>query len=497
VYLNHEKTQGVFMKFTKLSLATIVAMGFASSAFAVENVKVDGQIKLWYQTSDMTASNGATVSSIDGVTNSKNDGLFKKDGAMGDLVAKLRATGDLTKKVGFGTTLYAATTMGLENNVVNNETINNASNSAGQTGVNGSDKNPIWLGEAYFVYKIGKTIAKIGRQELDTPLAYSETWNAAPNTFEAAVLVNQDIPDTTLVAAYVSRGNGYDNNYAVNGAATRAGINTKTVTSNGTFYNYHANAGVGDAVGGAYALAMVNKSIPNLTVHPVYYNVLDTAMAYWVDATYNVPNIVKIEALYANVDPVGATQRTLDALKAAASNDTTTAYAGQLSGEFAGVKLAGAYSSVSKGFLPVANTATGFKKTKIYTASILADGTVAGRPDTTGWKLSAGYTIAGIDLAASYAGYNVGKNDGKANWFNAVNITDGALYGVAVPNRAAVNGAPAGVEYKPSEIDLSASTKVDEINLALYYINVKEFAKSAAGAKTDLQAVRLVASINF
>ena len=45
------------MKFTKLSLAAMIAMGVASSAFAVENVKVDGQIKLWYQTAALIEKN--------------------------------------------------------------------------------------------------------------------------------------------------------------------------------------------------------------------------------------------------------------------------------------------------------------------------------------------------------------------------------------------------------------------------------------------------------
>ncbi|MDD3466111.1 MAG: hypothetical protein PHE67_03100 [Campylobacterales bacterium] len=469
------------MKFTKLSLAALVAMGIASSASAVENVKVDGSIKLWYQTTDTKASTGA-VTAADGVATSETDGLFKKDGATGDLVAKLRATGDLTKKVGFGFTMYAATTLGLENNLVNNEAINNASSSAGNSGLNGTDKNPVWLGEAYFTYKMGKTIAKIGRQELDTPLAYTETWNAAPNTFEAAVLVNQDIPDTTLVAAYVSRGNGYNSN------ATAA--NPKTVNSNGEFSNYHtliSNAGAvgaGQDAGGAYAAGLVNKSIPNLTVHPVYYNVLDTATAFWADVTYDLPKIVKVEAAYATVDPVGSTQKYLDSVTAA-SNKTTNGYAAQVSGEVVGVKLAASYSKIDKGFLPVGNTATGFKKTKIYTASILSDGLVAGRPDTTGAKLSVGYDIAGIGLSASYAEYKVGNNDGKANWFNA---------GVGTTS---TQGGAAGVEYKPREFDFSVTTKLDEVNLALYYINQKEASKTAAGVTTDVQAVRAIATINF
>jgi len=482
VYLNHEKTQGVFMKFTKLSLATIVAMGLASSAFAVENVKVDGQIKLWYQTTDAKASTG-TVAALDGVATSETDGLFKKDGATGDLVAKLRATGDLTKKVGFGFTMYAATTLGLENNLVNDEAINNASTTTG-TGLNGTDKNPVWLGEAYMTYKAGNTIAKIGRQELDTPLAFTETWNAAPNTFEAAVLVNKDLPNTTLVGAYVSRGNGYNSNHT--------GANAKTVLANGEFSNYHtliSNAGAVGATqdaGGAYAAGLVFTGIPNLTVHPVYYNVLDTATAFWADVTYNVPSLVKIEAAYATVDPTGSTQKYLDSV-AAASNKTTNGYAAQVSGDLYGVKLAGSYSSIGKGFLPIANTATGFMKTKIYTASIFSDGRVAGRPDTTGWKLSAGYNIAGYDLSASYASYKVGKNDDKANWFNA-----GVSTGTAV-----TQGGVAGKEYKPSEINLMVAKKIDEVNLAVYYINQKEASKNAADVTTDYQAVRAIASINF
>jgi imipenem/basic amino acid-specific outer membrane pore len=44
--------------------------------------------------------------------------------------------------------------------------------------------------------------------ELDTPLAFSETWSIVPNTFEGAVVLNQDLPDTTLVGAWIGKGNG-------------------------------------------------------------------------------------------------------------------------------------------------------------------------------------------------------------------------------------------------------------------------------------------------
>ncbi len=484
------------MKFTKLSLAAMIAMGVASSAFAVDNLKVDGQVKVWYQTTDVSTVTGEASTS-----DANNDGIFKKDGATGDLVAKLRATGNFNSKIGFGTTLYAVSTMGLENNLVSGEAIGQTTSDgrgAAGTALNGSDKMPMWLGEAYVTYKMGNTIAKIGRQELDTPLAFTETWNAAPNTFEAAVLVNNDLPQTTLVAAYVSRGNGYTNSWApglgvvaANGSLANegTGLNRRTV-ANGSFYNYHSTftanpLGNGNTAlttsgdkGGAYALGLVNKSIPGLTIHPVYYNVLDTAMAYWIDLTYAAPYGIKLEGLYANVDPVGNTQTILDAVKAIYANDSTDAYAFQISGELAGFKLAGAYSSVGKGFMPVANTATGFKKTKIYTASIFSDGEIAAKPDTTGAKLSVGYDIAGFKLGASYAWYDVNKNDGKLDWFQT--------------SRAA--------EYKPTELDLSVMTKVDQVNLAAYYINQNEYVPVSTTAGTefrDRNIVRVIASIDF
>ena len=124
--------------------------------------------------------------------------------------------------------------------------------------------------------------------------------------------------------------------------------------------------------------------------------------------------------------------------------------------------------------MPVGNTATGFKKTKIYTASVLSDGEIAGKPDTEGAKVSVGYNIAGFDLGASYGWYNVKKNDNLADWFGS-----------------------RGVEYKPTELDLTVKTKIDQVNLAVMYFNQEEYSKNAAGRTLDRQAVRVIASLDF
>ncbi len=479
------------MKFTKLSLAALVAMGIASSASAVENVKVDGSIKLWYQTTDTTSVSGETSSAA-----SKNDGLLKQNSSTGDLAAALRVTGDLTKKVGFGMTMNAVSTLGLENNLVSGEAVT-AGAAGSNGGLNGTDRNPYWLGEAYFTYKAGKTIAKIGRQTLDTPLAFTETWNAAPNTFEAAVLVNQDLPDTTLVAAYVARGNGNNNDLAVNGS---------TLNASGTFTSYHNNsttlkavaaatgnaaaisaANASDDHGGAYAAGLVNKSIPGLTIHPVYYNVTDTATAGWIDVTYTGLPMVKVEALYAYVDAAGVTNKFLKAL--GVEDRKTDAYAAKVSGTFAGVNVGASYSNVSEGVFPIANTATNFTKTKIYTASILSDGRIAAQPDVSAWKLEASTSIAGFDLGASYATYDVKANNKGYR-----------LFAGTVPGTGTTNGYILNKDKSPSEIDLSVSTKIDEVNLAAYYIIQNDYTSTAATGTADSRdrtAVRVIASINF
>ncbi|MGE4398892.1 MAG: porin [Campylobacterales bacterium] len=450
------------MKFTKLSLAALVAMGIASSASAVENVKVDGHIKLWYQTTDTTK--GSLAADTD---TTKNDGLFKQKGASGDLVAKLRATGDLTKKVGFGTTFYAMTSGGLENNLVA------AESSQGTTA--GTEKNPYWLGEAYFTYKAGKTIAKIGRQELDTPLAFTETWNAAPNTFEAAVLLNQDLPDTTLVAAYVSRGNGttdiLDNNGDVNTASlatlnsTLGDTNGATIAANASFSTIGTN--VVAKPKGAWAVGAVTTLIPMTTAQVWYYDIQSAAKAYWLQADAKLPMGIGAGLQYAYLTAAGKVEKFI---KDSNLDETTNAYAAQLTYSVAGVNLAGAYSSVSEGTLAAANVGTAGTKTKLYTASILADGRLAALPAVDSWKLSANTKLAGFDLGASYGNYKAKKN------------TKGLMF-----NRTSAQ------EFTSNEIDVYAGTKIDDVNLMLYYINQSDYNSD----KQDRQAIRAIASINF
>ena len=61
------------------------------------------------------------------------------------------------------------------------------------------------LGEAYLQFKYKNTIFKGGRQKLNTPMAGADDARMIPNLFEAYVVSNTDVADTTLMAAHITR----------------------------------------------------------------------------------------------------------------------------------------------------------------------------------------------------------------------------------------------------------------------------------------------------
>ena len=125
--------------------------------------------------------------------------------------------------------------------------------------------------QAYLTYAIANTTVKVGRMELPknlSPFAFSETWNVFSNTFEAALVVNSgDIPDTTLVGAWVMRGNSIGN------------------------LGDWSDAGTND--NGIFMLTAVNKTVAGLTLTGTMYYAPESgileedAMLLWGDAKFN------------------------------------------------------------------------------------------------------------------------------------------------------------------------------------------------------------------
>ncbi|MDP3588383.1 MAG: OprD family outer membrane porin [Sulfuricurvum sp.] len=459
------------MKLVKMSLVAAMVMG--ASAFAVDNVKVSGDAKLFYNTNNADYTK-------DGVTQSGlfDQGVAGQGGAAADTALRLGVTGDLLKGVSFGLTANAVSTLGLENNLVSN-TWNSAHKHAGAQGVN----DAMWISEAWLATTMGKTTAKIGRMELDTPLAFSEKWSVAANTFDAAVLINQDLPDTTLVGAWVGKGNG------VNALAplSTAKDNRNAVNALGIDGIMAANAGFSTyGSKGAYAVAAVNNSFKPLTAQAWYYNVVDIADAYWLqaDIACSLVKDLKIGLQYANMNPKGSVDAVTVANGAGNAKDSS-AYAAKLAYEgVKNLKVSVAYSDVdADGVLNISNTATNnllAAQSKLYTEAFWNYGYV-GAPGATSWNATAEYDAGFAKLGAYYTDVTIDNNN------NAV---------VGVLNTLSLSRAN-GTDM--TEIALSASKSFGPLDATLAYISTDadDQNKDAAGNGQRYDSVQAYLTLNF
>ena len=429
------------MKKIILSVA-VAAMALTTTASALEDIKVNGQAKLWYESNDM------------------GDGLLNKDKASGETVMKIGVTGK-QGNIGFGATMYQTSTMGIEGEIVsgvrtntsdlvnglttattttlvedNDNTVSNGTATSSSTTTGITNGGQPFFGEAYITAPMGSsTVLKFGKQELNTPLAFTEKWNATPNTFNGAVAINSSVKDLTLIGAYVGQVNTNDS--------------WKTETN---FNQLH---------GGAYAVGALYKN-DSLAVNFWGYklnNVLNvtniSANAYWVDAGMKMGD-ASVKAYFATVSNSGKTGEAL-------TGEALTGFAVSADMKVAGWTVFGAFSSVGEGELALANTATGFKKTKLPTAGVYTDGLYVAQPEATAMKIKAAGKVGDTKLIAQF-----------------VNST---------------NASTALSDTKDTtEIDLIAVTKVGDFNIKGILIN-RTFANTTAN--TDAMHLRAIVSLNF
>ena len=463
------------MKLGTLSLVAVMALG--TSAYAIENVKVTGDIKVIYQTSDVELTAGEKAAGAE-------TGLFKQGngvvgvspynaGSAGGIGGTLGATADLAESVSAGVQVQMYTTLGLENNVFGDNMINAP---YGETGFTNAfeerTKDAMNISELWLAKSLGKTTLKAGRMELDTPLVFTEKWNVAKNTFESLVAINTDLPDTTLVGAWVGRHNGhgsFDNrtdansgdniNTRLEGGIRLAGSPGRTVNMD-SFRSFGAH----DTANGAYAFGAVNKSIADTTLQAWYYDVVSIADAFWLQADTKVAGMVSLGAQYAALNPKGTAETVGD----------SKIYAVKAAVDVVGVNLYAAYSSADKdGYMGFSNISTA-DKTNIYTGqgSIYFDGVVTA-PGVDAYKIGAKGAVAGINLAAAYV-----NADGK----------DSPL----------INGGVDG-------FDFSASTKVGDLGLTAMYTIVNNDSDKTISPPAgnpfylgrDIDTLRMIASYKF
>jgi hypothetical protein len=420
------------MKLSKTT-APFLALLLAASACAVENVKVDGKAKLWYQT-------GVQDISPSGVD------MFQQKGSVGQAAFELGANADITDGLKGRVSLIGLDTLGLEKSFIKDIS------SAGAGYENGNYyRTQVWVSEAYVDYKISNTSFILGRQALNTPLLFTERWNASFNTFDAATIINSDLPYTTLVAIYVNQHNG--GAHAGNGTAT--GFPSTTMHNGESFgfgssYN-PATDNVTDGKKGAFAFGAMIKPTENLACNLWYYDVNSNLTAYWVDAEY------KMSGIFMGIQNSG-----IDVATAGADNAMITA--GKIGYTIDKVSVDASYSVTDEGnsgTVAIANIATG-DKSKIYTQSVFQDGAVVGARDTTAWRVGASYKF---DIAKLSASVQNTKQD-------------------------------SGIMKDGTEFDLVATSNIAKnFDLMGIYIHRDVDMTTAADFKQD--ALRLIASVKF
>jgi len=246
------------MKFAKLSLAAIMALAVsASAADSLETMfkdgKVSGEIRSMYIAQD---SDTATDS----------DGF-----AVG---GKLKFETAQYMGLSFGAAFY--TTHGVSANNVNELT-----GAAGFAGTHSNlldenGKSYSLLGEAYVQYNYSNTMLKVGRQQIDTPLAGPDDIRIIPDLYEAYLLTNTDLADTTLVLAHLTKMAGTIDSKAAN--ASKFNSMSDAAGLNGV-------AGVDNE--GVTTAAIIYSGFSDTTLQAWYYTLSGDLDAWYLEASHN------------------------------------------------------------------------------------------------------------------------------------------------------------------------------------------------------------------
>ena len=321
---------------------------------AVEEVSgwdFSGQAVVYYQTTDYKDFMGT----------GSNGSLFDQTSSLADFGLQLRAVNkDVFAGIGFGGEVTGLSTLNLENSIVSN-----VMQGTGYMPVGGNIDDATdggWISQLYMTYGFGNTSLKLGRQELPkalSPFAFSEKWNVFSNTFDAALIVNTDISNTTIVGAWVYGGN-------------HNGIGAATNMTDYNSFNEHD---------GIYMLTVQNKSIENLTLTGSWYyaasfgdnnlglNSGNDLNILWGDAKYNAESF--------NVAGQVGTFMDDD------FTDDSVAYGAKIGGKIAMFNLSLAYSGVDDGGIKgVSMVNVGGVKTPLYTQMILNQGAINYDNDT-------------------------------------------------------------------------------------------------------------------
>ena len=280
----------------------------------------------------------------------------------------------------------------------------------------GEFDNYAFIGQAYINYAFGNTNIKIGRQRLDTPMAGADDARMLPNLFEAAVLSNTDVENTTLIAAHVTKETvgTFGNVYGAAGALSLQsgyGLGYKLGT-NGDFADMGEIAlGEGTNTDGVTALAVIYTGVEGLKLQAWDYIAWDILNAVYLQADYGwnclLSDSVKMKASvqYINETDIG------DALAASVDSNYFAAKLGAsfdgLSGYFSYSATSDSDGTMNGGIITPWGGMPAFTQGMVTRHMFFAD--------TDTWKAAATYKFEDLGLKAT--AYYVEFDIGQANTY--------------------------------------------------------------------------------
>lgn len=343
------------------------------------------------------------------------------------------------------------------------------------------------LGEAYLQYKNENTTFKGGRQKLDNPMMGSDDVRMMPNLFEAYLLTNTDLKDTTLTLAHVTKFAQGTFGRVYNASSIATGDHILSVTSGYSMTDSRDQVGqfvdmgtyaIGENTGGVSVASVTYTGIAGLKLQIWDYYAHDIMNAVYAEANYgwSYPSGVApyVGVQYINERDIGSNSANpvfgLDTIE----SDFIAAKAGV---KVANFDVYGAVSHNSKNDDAAVNGGT-----------------------ITPWGGMSAYTQGMVIRHMFMAGTDAWKLAGNYDWKNfGINLNTGVYY--TSFDMDGLNGySQAGYEWTATEAGFDMIYYPEAVkNLQVRFRGnfPREFKEAANGTTTSWSEYRFILNYNF
>jgi len=284
------------------------------------------------------------------------------------------------------------------------------------------------MSEVYLAYKFANTSMKAGRHFFWTPVVGGSGSRFIRQSFEGFSLVNKDIPNTTITAAFMSK------------FADR----TDRDGNPGEFID--TNSRVGED--GTWTIYAKNTSIKDLTLQAQYASKSEST-----EGAKNGHDILYVDAKYnfgGSMKPYVAAQYLTTSYEATGAKDGD-AYGVKIGANINGLSAFLAYTSVSDDNNVVQGIGSG--SIPLFTNGATVDAWSATFSDTDSYKIGLGYTFGKVNLALAHSEFH--RTNQKD--VSETNLT--ATYKINKNLMAQIQYSMIDNEYAGPEVDIDSDLR--------------------------------------